>query len=252
MTDLVVVGSGLFGLTVAEQAAARWGADVTVVERRDHIGGNAHSETEPSTGIEVHRYGSHIFHTSNQRVWDYVTRFTRFNDYTHRVQTVHRGEVYPMPITLATINQFFRAAHGPDSARELIREQAAEMQGRSPQNLTSRSRPHRSTSVRSLHPGVHGQAVADGPAGSSCVGDSPPAGALHLRCAILQRPVRGPATDGYAAWLSRMADHPRITVRTETDFLAPGHALSKDAVVGQVPVVYTGPIDAYFDFEAGS
>ena len=71
--DLVVVGAGLYGLTVAERAAAR-GFDVLVVDRRDHVGGNAWSEVEPSTGIEVHRYGAHLFHTSNERVWAYVNQ----------------------------------------------------------------------------------------------------------------------------------------------------------------------------------
>ena len=73
-TDLVVAGSGLFGLTVAERCARELGLRVLVVERRDHIGGNAHSETDPATGIEVHRYGPHFFHTPNRDVWDYVNR----------------------------------------------------------------------------------------------------------------------------------------------------------------------------------
>ena len=68
--DLVVVGAGLFGLTVAQQCAERFGVRVLIVDRRNHIGGNAYSETEPQTGIEVHRYGAHLFHTSNERVWD--------------------------------------------------------------------------------------------------------------------------------------------------------------------------------------
>ena len=74
--DLVVVGSGFFGLTIAERAANELGKRVLVLERRSHIGGNAYSEPEPETGIEIHRYGAHLFHTSNQRVWDYVNRFT--------------------------------------------------------------------------------------------------------------------------------------------------------------------------------
>ena len=131
--DLVVVGAGLYGLTVAERAAER-GLDVVVIDRRDHIGGNAWSEAEPSTGIEVHRYGAHLFHTSNERVWEYVNRFTTFTDYVHRVWTVHRGEVYPMPINLGTINQFFRTAMGPDQARDLIARQAADVTG-DPRNL---------------------------------------------------------------------------------------------------------------------
>ena len=97
--DLVVVGSGLFGLTVAERAASA-GRKVLLLEKRSHIGGNAYSEIDAETGIEVHAYGAHLFHTSNERVWDYVNRFTTFTDYVHRVFTAHRGVVYPLPINL--------------------------------------------------------------------------------------------------------------------------------------------------------
>lgn len=79
-TDLVVVGSGLFGLTVAQQMAEQ-GRKVLVIDRRSHLGGNAYSEIDPDTGIEVHKYGAHLFHTSNERVWEYVNRFTSFTDY---------------------------------------------------------------------------------------------------------------------------------------------------------------------------
>ena len=89
--DLVVVGSGFYGLTVARRMADERGLRVVVLERRSHLGGNAYSETEPETGIEVHRYGAHLFHTSNQRVWDYVRRFTEFTSYQHRVFTVSKG-----------------------------------------------------------------------------------------------------------------------------------------------------------------
>src|SRR3954469_18626539 len=98
--DLVVVGSGFFGLTVAERTATQLNKRVLVLERREHIGGNAYSEAEPETGIEVHRYGAHLFHTSNERVWDYVNRFTSFTGYQHRVFTIYRDRVYPMPINL--------------------------------------------------------------------------------------------------------------------------------------------------------
>ena len=83
--DLVVVGSGFFGLTIAERCATELGLKVLVLERRHHLGGNAYSEIDPETGIEVHVYGTHLFHTSNQKVWDYVTRFTTFTNYQHRV-----------------------------------------------------------------------------------------------------------------------------------------------------------------------
>ena len=77
--DLVVVGSGFFGLTIAERCATELGLKVLVIERRYHLGGNAYSEKEPTTGIEVHKYGAHLFHTSNEKVWEYVNRFTNLH-----------------------------------------------------------------------------------------------------------------------------------------------------------------------------
>ena len=136
--DLLVVGSGFFGLTFAREAAERFGMNVTVIERRDHIGGNAYSSIDEATGVEVHRYGTHLFHTSNERVWSYVNRFTAFNDYRHRVYANYRGIVYPLPINLGTINQFFGAAYSPAEARALIEEQAAEITGE-PGNLEDKA-----------------------------------------------------------------------------------------------------------------
>ena len=86
---LIVVGAGFFGLTIAERAASQLDKRVLVLDRRPHLGGNAYSEIDPDTGIEVHRYGAHLFHTSNERVWRYANAFTAFTDYRHRVFTVH-------------------------------------------------------------------------------------------------------------------------------------------------------------------
>ena len=105
--DLVVVGSGFFGLTIAERCASDLGLNVLVLERRQHIGGNAYTEAEPETGIEIHRYGAHLFHTSNTRVWEYANRFTAFTGYQHRVFSIYKGRVYPMPINLGTICEYF-------------------------------------------------------------------------------------------------------------------------------------------------
>src|SRR5438132_13668722 len=124
--DLLVVGSGFFGLTVAERVATQLGKRVLVVDRRPHIGGNAYSEAEPQTGIEVHRYGAHLFHTSNKKVWDYVQRFTEFTDYQHRVFTIYQGRVYPMPVNLATICEYFGKYLTPTEAKALVAEQADE------------------------------------------------------------------------------------------------------------------------------
>ncbi|MDF2916622.1 MAG: UDP-galactopyranose mutase, partial [Microbacterium sp.] len=136
--DLLIVGSGFFGLTIAERAAAS-GRKVTVIDRRHHIGGNAYTENEPTTGIEVHKYGAHLFHTSNATVWEYVNRFTQFTNYVHRVYTTHKGVVYPLPINLGTINQFFQAAYTPGEARDLIQELAGEFDPKQANNLEERA-----------------------------------------------------------------------------------------------------------------
>ena len=130
--DLVIVGAGLFGLTIAERAANELGLKVAVVDRRGHIGGNAYTEREARTGIEVHRYGAHLFHTSHETVWAYVNRFTAFTNYVHHVYTTHDGEVFPLPINLGTINQFLHAALSPRQARDWVREQAGELAGTDP------------------------------------------------------------------------------------------------------------------------
>ncbi len=250
MSDLLVVGSGFYGLTVAERMAER-GLNVVVIERRDHIGGNAYSAVEPTTGIETHPYGSHLFHTSNERVWAYATRFSTFTDYVHHVYTTHHGEVFPMPINLGTVNQFFRAAMGPDAARELIASQAEEVTG-TPQNLDEKGislvgRPLYDAFIRGYTAKQWQTDPKDLPA--SVIARLPVRLTYDNR--YFSDTHEGLPTDGYAAWLDRMADHPRIEVHTGTDFFDPSHPWSKQAAVGQVPVVYSGPIDRYFDFSEG-
>ena len=245
--DLVVVGSGFFGLTVAERCAADLGLRVLVLERREHIGGNAYSEAEPQTGIEVHRYGAHLFHTSNARVWQYVNRFTAFTGYQHRVFSVYKGRVYPLPINLGTICEYFGAVMSPDEARALIAGQAAEVPPGTAATLEQKAisligRPLYEAFIR----GYTAKQWQTDPA------DLPPE-------IITRLPVRytydnryfsdtfeGLPVDGYTAWLERMADHPRIEVRVNTEF-----ADLRSELAGQVPVVYTGPLDAYFDYAAG-
>ena len=103
------------------------GHDVLVVDERDHIGGNCHTERDAETGIMVHRYGPHIFHTSDEEVWAYVNGFARFGAYVNRVKATVRGRVYSLPINLLTINQFFGTALSPAEAAAFIREKAEDI-----------------------------------------------------------------------------------------------------------------------------
>jgi UDP-galactopyranose mutase len=251
-TDLVVVGSGLYGLTVAERAATQLGLNVTIIDRRDHVGGNAYSEIDPETGIEIHKYGAHLFHTSNERVWEYVNRFTTFTNYVHRVYGVHKGEVYPLPINLGTINQFFRANYTPDEARALIQEQAGALAGQNPRNLNDKG-------ISLIGQPLY-EAFIKHYTGKQWQTDP-----KDLPASIISRlPVRytydnryfndtyeGLPTDGYTAWLERMADNPKITVQLNTDFFDDSAEFGRKNVAGQVPVIYTGAVDRYFDYSEG-
>jgi UDP-galactopyranose mutase len=245
--DLIVVGSGFFGLTVAERVASQLNQRVLVLDRRDHIGGNAYSETEPETGIEVHRYGAHLFHTSNERVWDYVAAFTDFTGYQHRVFTIYRGRVYPMPVNLATICEYFGKYLTPDQARALVAKQAAEIEGKDAINFEEKAV---SLVGRPLY-----EAFFKGYTAKQWQTDP-----TELPASIISRlPVRytfnnryfndiyeGLPVDGYTAWLNRMADHPNIKIQLDTDWFD-----VRDTLPGTVPVVYTGPLDRYFDYAEG-
>lgn len=245
--DLVVVGSGFFGLTIAERCANELGLRVLVLERRRHIGGNAYTEAEPETGIEVHVYGAHLFHTSNERVWDYANRFTSFTDYQHRVFTNHQGQVYSFPMNLGLINQFFGRSHTPQEARALVAEQASEIDTADANNLEEKAI---SLIGRPLY-----EAFVKGYTAKQWQTDP-----KELSPDIISRlPVRynftnrwfndtheGLPVDGYTAWLTKMADHPGIEIRLNTDFRD-----VREDYVGKVPVVYTGPVDEYFGHSEG-
>ena len=255
--DVLVVGAGIFGLTVAERLATQQGKRVLVVDKRDHIGGNAYSEFDTETGIECHKYGAHLFHTSDEAVWQYVNQFTKFTSYVHHVYAMHqrkgaeRPEVFPMPVNLGTINQFFRSNYTPDEARELIAEQAknnpASKDNRQPANLAEQ-----------------GISLIGGPLFNAFIKNYTAKQwqipAEELSPEIIKRlPVRytynnryfkdtheGLPQDGYEAWFQRMVEtgnksRGSVTVKLKTDYF-------KDADIKRlqddgVTTIYTGPID---------
>ncbi|RJQ77413.1 UDP-galactopyranose mutase [Pseudonocardiaceae bacterium YIM PH 21723] len=245
--DLIVVGSGFFGLTVAERAATQLDKRVLVIDRRDHIGGNAYTEAEPETGIEVHRYGAHLFHTSNERVWKYVNQFTEFTGYQHRVFARVKDNVYSFPMNLSLINQFFGRYYTPDEAKELIAELSSEVKSADVTNLEEKAI---SLIGRPLY-----EAFIKGYTAKQWQTDP-----KELDANIITRlPVRynfdgryfndtyeGLPVNGYTAWIEKMADHPNIEVRLSTDFFD-----IKDEVPAGAPVIYTGPLDQYFDYAHG-
>ena len=246
-TDLVVAGSGFYGLTLARQAAEELNLRVLIIERREHIGGNAYSYFDDELGIEVHKYGSHLFHTSNERIWEYVNRFTKFNSYIHRVYSVHNKQIYSMPINLSTISQFYGRALTPGEAKDLVENASREGATHKVDNLENKAI---SLVGKPLY-----EAFIKGYTQKQWETDP-----KNLSSEIINRlPVRynfdnryfsdkyeGLPLDGYKAWIERMADHPNIEIVLNSDFLN-----DKNDYVGNIPIIYTGAIDSYFGYEHG-
>ncbi|MDH2456312.1 UDP-galactopyranose mutase [Corynebacterium bovis] len=248
--DLIVVGSGFFGLTVAERAATQLGKRVLVVERRSHIGGNAYSEPEPRTGIEIHTYGAHLFHTSNERVWEYVNQFTEFTNYQHRVFAMHKGTAYQFPMGLGLINQFFGRYYSPDEARDLIRQQTDGLDPAEATNLEEKAvaligRPLYEAFVRDYTAKQWQTDPRNLPA--SNISRLPVRYTFNNR--YFNDTYEGLPVDGYTAWLENMAADERIEVRLDTDWFEVRDELRAQSP--EAPVVYTGPLDRYFDYAEG-
>jgi UDP-galactopyranose mutase len=248
--DLIIVGSGFYGLTIAERAATQLDKRVLVVERRHHIGGNAYSEPEPTTGIEVHKYGAHLFHTSNQKVWDYVNQFTDFTGYQHRVFAMHDGQAYQFPMGLGLVSQFFGRYFTPDEARALIAEQAGEIESGKAENFEEKAisligRPLYEAFVKHYTAKQWETDPKNLPASNIT--------RLPVRYTFDNRyfndTYEGLPVDGYTAWLEKMAADDRIEVRLDTDWFSVRDDLR--AASPDAPVVYTGPLDRYFDYSAG-
>jgi len=122
-TDYLIVGCGLYGSVIAERISSVLGKKVIIIDKRDHIAGNIYSVKDSSTGIEYHKYGTHIFHTGNEIVWKYVNQFTTFNSYKHHLLTKYKNKIYQLPINLDTINSFFNKNFNPNQAKQYLEKQ---------------------------------------------------------------------------------------------------------------------------------
>ena len=245
--DLVIVGAGFFGLTIAERASHEFGAKVVILEKRSHIGGNAYSYTDAESGVEVHKYGSHLFHTSNAKVWEYVNRFTSFNEYRHTVVAKHGDQFYSLPINLGTLSQIFGRNFSPEEARELITREALREGITNPQNLEEKA-------IMSV-----GRRVYEALIKNYTLKQWKTDPKLLPPEVIARLPVRfnfnnryfndtweGLPLIGYTAWQEAMVTDPLISLWFDHDYFD-----CKESIPASTPVVYTGPIDRYFEYQDG-
>lgn len=246
-SDVIIVGSGLFGLTCANLLAQLSNVKVLIIEKRNHIGGNAYSYFDQTTGIEVHKYGSHLFHTSNSKVWDYVNQFTGFNDYRHVVYSVHKNELFSLPVNLHTISQIFGEFLTPDQARARISKDA--IQGLGQDNFESKAISSiGKTLYEALFKGyTHKQWQLDPRELPANVFGRLPI-RFNLDNSYFNDSYQGLPLKGYESWFKSMIDHDRINIEFNTDFFN-----FKEFIQSQNKlVIYTGPLDRYFQYKFGA
>ena len=240
--NYLIVGSGLYGATIAQQAK-KAGKSVLVIDKRPNVGGNIY--TEKVEGINVHKYGAHIFHTNNKEVWDYVTSFVDFNRFTNSPVANYKGELYSMPFNMYTFNKMWGVVT-PEDAAAKIEEQKKEITGE-PKNLEEQAislvgRDIYEKLVKGYTEKQWGRDCKDLPA-----------------LIIMRLPVRltfdnnyfnalyqGIPIGGYTKLIEKMLDGSEV--RLNVDYLENKEELDKLAE----KVIYTGPIDAYFDYKLGT
>lgn len=243
MKRIAIVGAGFSGSVIARELAEQ-GYAVDIFDSRPHVAGNCYTKRDAQSGIMLHVYGPHIFHTSNERVWRYVQRFDRFMPFTNRVKAHARGQAFSLPINLMTINQLFGKQFSPAQAREFIAAQA-DQSITAPltfedQALRFVGRDIYETFFRGYTRKQWGMEPSELPA------------------SILKRlPVRfnyddnyyastfqGIPEHGYTYIVERILDHAGITVHLSTAF-------TREAAKDYAHVFYSGPIDAWFNYEKG-
>lgn len=240
--DFLIVGSGLYGSVFANEAN-RNGKKCLIIDKRSHIGGNIY--TEKIENINVHKYGAHIFHTNNKEVWDYVNKFAQFNRYTNSPIANYKGEIFNLPFNMNTFNKMWGVIT-PKEAKEKIEEQRRENYTEEPKNLEEQA-------INLVGIDIYEKLIkgyTEKQWGRSC---------RELPSFIIKRlPVRftydnnyfnsyyqGIPVDGYTSMIESMIEG--IDVKLNEDYLKDKEMWNSIAC----KIVYTGPIDAYFNYKFG-
>jgi len=238
MKKIAVAGAGFSGAIIANELAKQ-GYQVVVFDSRDHIGGNCYSYRDADTGILVHKYGPHIFHTDKERVWRYINSLTEFMPFTNRVKAVSSGKVYSLPVNLHTINQFFGKTFSPSEAEAFIRQQADQSVAE-PETFEQQARKFVGEALyQAFFAGYTKKQWGRHPS--------------ELPASILKRlplrfnyddnyfnhPYQGMPAQGYTPIFEKLLSHQNIEVRLSTAFDPADQANYQH-------VFFTGPLDHYF------
>lgn len=242
--NMLIVGSGLFGAVVAHEAAKK-GIQVTVIEKRNEVGGNI--RTEVVEGIQIHKYGAHIFHTSNLKIWQYINEFAEFNRYTNSPIANYKGEIYNLPFNMNTFNKMWGVTT-PNEAKNKIRSQRNLNLGKKPKNLEEQA-------ISLVGQDIYQKLIK----GYTEKQWGQPAN--ELPAFIIKRlPVRltydnnyfndlyqGIPIGGYTQIIEKLLTHKDINVHVNTDFFDKKTQYLRD----YNKVIFTGMIDQFFDYQFG-
>ena len=243
MFDYLIVGAGFAGSVLAERLARGSDKRVLVVDQRNHIGGNAYDHYDDS-GLLVHRYGPHIFHTNSQEVFEYLSRFTKWRHYQHRVLASVDGQLFPIPINLDTVNKFYGLSLNSQQVAEFLNSVAEKKEPVRTSEDVVLSRVGRELYQKFFRGYTRKQWGLD---------------PSELDAQVAARvPVRTNSDDryftdsyqsmplhGYTRMFENMLDHPNITIMLNADYRAMKTAVRYDALI------YSGPVDAFFDYRFG-
>jgi len=242
--NILIVGAGFSGAVMARELALSGRFNIHVVDEREHIAGNCYTEIDEKTGVTVHKYGPHIFNTDKLQVWEYIQKFSKFGQYTHRVKAVTQNDVFSLPINLLTINQFFRKNFRPNEARDFVASLGCK-DIENPQNFEEQALKYLGEDLYNAF--FKGYTIKQW-------GCDP----KELPASILKRlPVRfnyddsyyhssyqGIPVDGYTSIIERILDLPEIVVELSVKYDSSWNS-NFDYIF------YTGAIDAYYDFKLG-
>ncbi len=241
----LIIGAGFSGAVLARELAGKTDCAIDVWEERNHIGGNCHTSRDEETGVMIHRYGPHIFNTDKKEIWDYINSFDRFMPYVHRVKAMHNGKVYPLPVNLYTLNQFFNKTFTPETAQTFLNA-LGDKTIVDPKNFEEQA-------LRFIGEDLY-KAFFYGYTKKQW-GCEP----TELPASVLKRiPVRfnyddnyhnniftGIPVNGYTSVIEKILDHPAINIQLNKKFDPQQSMAEYDHVF------FTGPIDAYFNYEYG-
>lgn len=243
---ILIIGSGFTGAVIAERLAL---SDkirkITVLDERNHIGGNSYTERDSQTGIMIHKYGPHIFNTSNLKIWNYINQFDEFYPYRHQVKASYKNSIYSLPINLHTINQFFNKSFSPNEAEAFIKTKSLYFED--PKNFEEQALKYVGIDLYKAF--FYGYTKKQW-------GCEP----KEIPATVLKRlPLRfdyndsyytsryvGIPINGYTFIIQKMLSNKKITTILDTKFTK-----ASDIQRNYDHIFYTGPIDFFFDYKFG-